>query len=83
MKAEFARELVEILAGRVRDVDPEDVGRPLAMIGDEIGIADVSEGFCRPVEYQGADHCSLDGWSAVSGQWSVVSAFVRDSTTDH
>jgi len=46
MKAELARKLVEILAGRVRDVNPEDVRRPAAMIGDEIWIADVSESFC-------------------------------------
>jgi hypothetical protein len=27
-----------------------------AMIGNEIGIADVSECFCRSVEYESVDH---------------------------
>jgi hypothetical protein len=56
MKVEFAREVVEIPAGRVRDINPDDVGRVGAMLGDEIGIADVSECFCRSVEYESVDH---------------------------
>src|SRR5262249_39402196 len=37
VKAEFERQFVEITAGRIRNVNPEDVGRMGAMIGDEVG----------------------------------------------
>ena len=43
MKAEFAREVLEVFAGGISDVNPDDLRRLGAKIGDEIGIADVSE----------------------------------------
>ena len=70
VKAEFARQVVEITAGRVRDVDPDDVGRVGAMIGNEIGIADVGECSCRSVEYESVDHCVVGG-RRLSGRWLV------------
>jgi hypothetical protein len=72
VKAEFARQFVEIPAGRIRNVNPEDVGRAGAMIGDEVGITDGGECFRRPVEYESADHCVVGGWwLAVGGRSSM------------
>jgi hypothetical protein len=40
------------------------------MIGDKIGIADVSECFSRSVEYESVDHCGA--WSFVICHLSFV-----------
>src|SRR5262249_30522658 len=82
VKAEFARQFVEIPAGRIRNVNPEDVGRVGAMIGDEVGITDGGEFFRRPVEYESVDHCVIGGWWLVVGGWWLVFN-VPVSSTNH